>query len=500
MKLKNIIIAVLCITALSSCNDWFDVTSSNEIKEKDQFSTDQGFAQVAAGCYMKMGTDDMYGKYASYGIPEVSVNPYASLGLDDNYFCYLQRHEWEQAQTRNIVDNLWASFYSNIVNANEALLNIDAKEKQMDPINYHVIKGELLGIRALMHFDLLRYYGYGNWANRKSELDAKLTIPYVTTVEKNVTPQATGSEVINDILTDLTAAADLLKDYDPVCGTHDDSYYEEVDEDGFYDSRNFHMNYYAVLATMAQVYQWIGDYDNALKYAKTVIDEIGSGKTVTIGTTTAFTLRLMNPSEINQQTAALTYEAVFAVETQELSSKTNYIFYPGYTANDNNKTLKIDETTAQNLYNNSNTDVRFTTLMFHNQSGEPNGYVPLKYYEGFGVNSYFANNINVIRLPEVYFIAAEAYARNGDVSNALSLINTVREARGLYTPLADLTADQTLDELALEYQREFMGEGIMYFYYKRLGAASVPAKDGEMTDDDYVLPYPDVETQAGRVQ
>lgn len=43
----------------------------------------------------------------------------------------------------------------------------------------------------------------------------------MTTVNKNITEQATGEQVISYLVKDLTEAAALLKDYDPVCGVHD---------------------------------------------------------------------------------------------------------------------------------------------------------------------------------------------------------------------------------------------------------------------------------------
>ena len=133
-------------------------------------------------------------------------------------------------------------------------------------------------------------------------------------------------------------------------------------------------------------------------------------------------------------------------------------------------------------------------------TSSPAGYVPQKYYSGFGIDNYFKNKINVIRLPELYFIAAESYARSGNLDQALSLMNTFRETRGLYEPLIDLNQAQVLEEIGKEYQREFLSEGMMYFYYKRIGAETVPAKSGAMTDADYVLPYPDLEIQSGRIQ
>ena len=503
MKIRqHIIILGLTSLALVSCNNWFDVTSSNEIREKDHFAIDQGFAQSVAGCYIQMGKSSLYGEYTSYVLPEVAVNPYRTMGTNSTEYlalAYLQKHQWSSSHAKSIIDNIWTSSYRVIANANEALKNIDKKESSLDPINYHILKGELLAIRAFMHFNLLRYFGYGNWSNRKTELDARLTIPYVTTVEKNLTPQSTGSAVITNILRDLNGAATLMKDYDPVSSIHPNNYYSKVDEEGFYESRNFHLNYYAIRAITAQVYQWIGDYANALILAKEVIDEIGTGKSVSIGNTTAFTLHLMLVSEVTSTTSALTREAIFAIETQNLSDKTLTLFNPNYSTNET-IVMSLNESRMQELYNNSNTDYRFVKLLYHNLTSSPAGYVPQKYYSGFGIDNYFKNKINIIRLPELYFIVAESYARNGDLNSALSLMNAFRETRGLYEPLINLTQAQVLEEIGKEYQREFLGEGMMYFYYKRIGAETVPAKSGAMTDADYVLPYPDLEIQSGRIQ
>ena len=75
----------------------------------------------------------------------------------------------------------------------------------------------------------------------------------------------------------------------------------------------------------------------------------------------------------------------------------------------------------------------------------------------------------------------------------------MREKRGLYTPLSDLTIEQVQDEIKKEYRKEFLGEGEIFYYYKRKGVTSIQ-NFNEMTDADYLLPYPDMETSAGRVQ
>lgn len=56
MKLYKILaIAFAGTLFITSCNDWFDVTSSNEIREKDHYSKDSGFKQSLIGMLLENG-------------------------------------------------------------------------------------------------------------------------------------------------------------------------------------------------------------------------------------------------------------------------------------------------------------------------------------------------------------------------------------------------------------------------------------------------------------
>jgi len=68
------------------------------------------------------------------------------------------------------------------------------------------------------------------------------------------------------------------------------------------------------------------------------------------------------------------------------------------------------------------------------------------------------------------------------------------------TPLENLNADQIIKEIQKEYHKEFISEGVMFYYYKRTGCKSIPNYSEEMTDTQYLLPYPTFEIQSGRVQ
>ena len=108
----------------------------------------------------------------------------------------------------------------------------------------------------------------------------------------------------------------------------------------------------------------------------------------------------------------------------------------------------------------------------------------------------------MIRIPEIDYIAAECYVKqnNPNLPLALNCLNTVREKRGLYTPLEDLDAEQILVEIQKEYHKEFLSEGVMFYYYKRTGTKTIPNYTEDMEDAQYVLPYPEFEIQSGRVQ
>jgi hypothetical protein len=77
----------------------------------------------------------------------------------------------------------------------------------------------------------------------------------------------------------------------------------------------------------------------------------------------------------------------------------------------------------------------------------------------------------------MYYIAAEAANANQDSLTATNLLDSVRVHRNLakYTQTA-LKRDSINVEISKEYQKEFLGEGQVFFYYKRknLPFSSIP--------------------------
>jgi hypothetical protein len=500
MKQYILLIYGLVILSFTSCNDWFDVTSGSEIREEDHYSSATGFQQSLIGCYLGMADETLYGRNLSWNLIELIGNQYELLPLTSasSMEYRLQQYNYGHSEVVGTIESIWAKAYSVIANANKALYFIDKNKSILHEIDYQIIKGELLAIRAYMHFDLLRLYGYGNWEERAAELNNKLTIPYVVDIMKEPTPQRSGKETIEMILADLDEASSLLKDYDPVTGKHPASYYREVNEDGFMNNRNIRLNYYAIKGLQARVLMWEGSAASKTK-ALAAAEEVITAVEKEIRSDDMSTyLYMLSASDVTRSTSSLATEHLFGLNVPNLATKMASYINPTYRDTDY-AAFYLSQSDAVGLYENSTSDVRYSVLLSQNTSSSTMGFVPLKYYQA-NQAYFYSNKVSMIRIPEMYYIAAECYASANNPNLAMNRLNTVRNLRGLYQNLENLTTEEIFDEIKREYHKEFISEGVMFYYYKRTGATSVPHYPEQMGDEEYVLPYPAFELQAGRVQ
>ena len=505
MKRQYIYIIAILASAvmMTSCEKWLDETASSEIREEAHFSTEEGFRQSLIGCYINMTDNALYGKDLSWGMVEMMARqftPYALAGSTTGDY-YLQNYGFTATSAVSRIEATWAQAYNVIANANAALANIDAKKGIMDPINYNVYKGEFLAIRAYMHFELMRLFGYGNWAGRKSEIDGKYAVPYVTVVSKNPVPQVKSQEFFKLLIADLETAAELLGESDPLTGKKAWNEYADVNIDGFYNFRSLHLNYYAVKALMARAYLWEGSAESkvkALAAAEEVIEKyFSSGDNLDSYNVT----RWMNDTDYNTY-PAMALEQIFAlnINPDKFTNATSAYLKANYADTDESVYyLTTDATVA--LYENSSTDYRLTKLLYHHPDGINAGYAPLKLQQNTSYNKNYSNRVALIRMPEMYYIAAECYLAQGNVAKALELLTVVRNQRGVYDELnAEMSVEEAQNEIKKEYHKEFLCEGVMFYYYKRTGAETLPLWEGTVGDEQYVLPYPTFEIQNGRIQ
>lgn len=489
--------SIIGISILTSCDKWLDASPSTEVREDEMFNSVEGFQQVLNGCYINMTTTGLYSEYLSFRTVEVLAHQYSLH--QQSYDIGFYQYSYSGTVVLDIIESIWKELYNTIANANNALKFIDQNREVLDPINYHVIKGELLAMRAFLHFDLMRLFGVSNLSGR-TDKETKLTIPYVTELSKKIEDQQSYAETIQFMVNDLTQALELLKDFDPITNTHPASYYAEVNEEGFFNKRNQRFNYYAVKALLARVYMWEGSQANlskAFTLASETITDLETKSVITWITSSAGAS--LDP--------ILSTEHILALDAINLWKRTMNHF----ATNPDNATgydgFFYTSIRAQEVFEVPTTDYRFNSMLNYH-AGVQETYTSKKFLLSSSVHPSTGafltthSSIPLIRIPELYYMAAECLARQSspDYAQALRYLNTVRVYRGL-PELTGINDGLTMmNEIKKEYLKEFLSEGQMFYYYKRTGDTEIPDYGEDADDKVYMLPYPDIEIQLGRVQ
>lgn len=74
--MKKYILIIMLAMVSSSCNDWFEVTSNQEIRKDEHFKTVRGFQQSLTGCYITMANNALYKKNLSWYSLEIMAHQY----------------------------------------------------------------------------------------------------------------------------------------------------------------------------------------------------------------------------------------------------------------------------------------------------------------------------------------------------------------------------------------------------------------------------------------
>ena len=103
----------------------------------------------------------------------------------------------------------------------------------------------------------------------------------------------------------------------------------------------------------------------------------------------------------------------------------------------------------------------------------------------------------VIRVSEMYYIASECLI-GVDKTRAVAYLNAVRRARNQTADVAVTTSNQELqNQIYREYRREFIAEGQLFYYYKRVNSPTIAYTAVVGSNAIYVLPLPEDELKYG---
>ncbi|MDR2130267.1 MAG: RagB/SusD family nutrient uptake outer membrane protein [Odoribacteraceae bacterium] len=475
----------LLLLFFASCSDWLDVTPRIQIKEADNFTTAQGYKDALAGVYMLMTGETTYGRELSFGLVDVLAKQYTSGFGTLNEYYYPSTYNYTAEASKTKFASIWAGMYNTIANVNSLVARVDKADTMLfAPDEYHVIRGEAYGLRAFLHFDLLRLFGPAPVVDP----DAK-AIPYVTAFNARVTPLSTVRQAIDRALADLAVAEAELKAHDPVTRGLSSADYTD-----YFRNRHYRFNYYAVKLLQARVHLYEGDHGAARAAAEEVIAQslftwVPESQVVTTSAETRnlvfwqeliFTLNMNNIAEIAFGTTGS--RSWFTTGSG------------GFTKSPGNWNT-VYETALHP------TDYRNVYLM----SDPIDGYyvTSRKLYQPTGVYGQdFINKMPIMRLSEAYYIAAEAALRLDDKPGAVAYLNTARARRYITTPLPATLPDEAVqEEIRKEYAKEFICEGQLFYYYKRLNSETIQfysPYNSPLPRDLYVLPLPEEEIDYGQ--
>ncbi len=411
MKIKHQFIFLLALAGIGfSCDSELDLEPAQSVSEDLALENEDNIKAVLVGAYDELGVGNLFGG-------EILRNAELQGGDGEVQWVGTFRAPREIFQKNMIAANgdaegTWIDAYQTINIINNVLDGLDKINDDDRP----TVQGEALFIRSIIYFELIRFYALPYEAGQaNSQPGVPLVLEPTRAVdEKSFVTRATVNDVYNQIVSDLTTAANVLP----------------ADNDWRASSMS-------ASALLARVYLQMGDFQNALTNADAVI---ASGQYALLPDYTDVFNRDDNSTE-----------DIFAIQntSQDGTNSMNTFFsIPDFGGRDGD----IDILEGHlSLYDPS--DLRLT-LFYEGNGAMRSG----KWNNQFG-------NIGVIRLAEMHLIRAECNSRLGSTTGATPLedYNALHTRAGL--PVATAV---TLDDILLERRLELAHEGFRVHDLKRM--------------------------------
>ncbi len=429
MLLRKIFIAVVLVASFSSCKKILDVNPQYNVDGSNAFKTIEDCDFALVGAYKLFQSTSYYASTdgrsnAFVLLPDILTDNLRETGESLGNERVFSR--WVYAADETQIERTWLAAYKIISQANLILGHIDQfAAAHQGAVNR--IKGQALTIRALAHFDILRYF-----VNDYTRNSTAPGIPYIKSFDYEVKPsRGTVAETYNAIEADLLAARTMLLAPDHAIN-------------GSTGNSRAYLDRYAVDAILARMYLYSGQYTNAIQRATTVIN--------------AFPLASQSDF-FDIWTDASNEEVIWSLTFNAGEGGPGYhAYFPQPDANQ-----YAPDPDLLNLYGGGDvrTDAYFAVV---------GGRIILSKY--LAKAAAMANpdgvvNFKALRTGEMYLIRAEAYARSGQDALGSNDLNNLRAARiSGYIPSA-MTGANLLNNIASERRKELVGEGHRFFDLKR---------------------------------
>ena len=428
----------LCVACMfTSCS--LNIPPADQYSDPDAIVDVQNARSLLASAYIA---------YPRYEYELSTLGPdFCPTSLTGKDITQKNTYLWQDNVISSLSQGMWLEYYNTIAICDvllERLPNV-AVEKETEQQEKDAIGAEATMLRAMCYFNLLRLYAPAY--DRNPQADGIILKTRVGVEFPARTSIAECTQFIRDLLTEAVKVSNAPQ-------------------------QNGWLSQTAGYYLLAELELYAGNYAEAARYAEQVISKAEDRFFTDKGYANLWE---KNSSEerifaffiSSPIYTSLQYDAeegdYFMVSPKVVYGKNdyraNYAVFP----------MKMDDAERPLLgkYNRNN------------KEGKGNAY------------------LNVFRYAGAYFIAAEAYSRlDGQSAKALSTVNHYLAQCGAEPLDASLTGKALSEAILVEKLKEFVGEGISYFDWKRTRQSMVrynrwgTQEESSIRPDDYRWTFP----------
>lgn len=228
---------------MASCDDWFTILPQSEMVAEDFWKDEQDVLSSLGACYRAMNEEGFMNKLIVWG--EVRSDNVISGNKSDGDIDRIL----EANITASNGNAKWGEMYTVINICNTLIKNapmVRERDADFSEIMLNQYLAEAKTIRAFCYFNLVRTF------NRVPYIDE----PYLDDTRPFKVPQSSCEDILNALITDLKAYENAAaKDFDLQL-----SYTKG------------RITQKAVWALMADMYLWLGDYQNCVTYCDKILE------------------------------------------------------------------------------------------------------------------------------------------------------------------------------------------------------------------------------------
>jgi hypothetical protein len=432
-KVERNCLLVVLVMAFSvssfSCKKYLDVRKNSN----------QGTLETAADCqqildnYRELNTNypsDGESSADDYYLDSDGYNDPAMSQEDKNIYL------WLPSAKRMTSGLQWAGPYKIVFYANLVLETLDKIKGTTDITTYNQLRGAALFYRSYAYWQVAQLY---TKPYQTSTAGQDPGIPLRQTSDVNeISQRGNLSQTYNRITQDLIEALSLLPATSSVATRP---------------------NKAAAYAMLARVYLSMEDYPNALINANATLQL--NNQLIDYNTLDPYSYTPFYP-RFNKED--IFHTIIYSAPTLD----------PGFGYG--NRAI-IDPVLVNSYQSN---DLRKPIFLKENMdaiTGEPIG---LFHFSGNYEPAYNAAYFNGLAVDEIYLIRAECYARAGNISGAMTDLNTLLRTRWKSNTYIDMTAssaDEALTKILTERRKELLMRGLRWTDLRRLNKDSRFAKE-----------------------